>query len=145
MCRVGDHPDRAAWDAAMTAQVAAYDPELVVGAGFMKILGPVFLARFGGRVVNTHPALLPSFPGAHGVRDAMAYGVRVTGCTCHLVDAGVDTGPIIAQRAVEVRDDDTEDSLHAVSYTHLDVYKRQSPCCRATSSPPWVPPMRWTS
>lgn len=112
VCRVGDHPDRAAWDAAMRAQVAAYDPALVVGAGFMKILGPAFLARFGGRVVNTHPALLPSFPGAHGVRDAMAYGVRVTGCTCHLVDAGVDTGPIIAQRAVEVRDDDTEDSLH---------------------------------
>ncbi|QQS01345.1 MAG: phosphoribosylglycinamide formyltransferase [Austwickia sp.] len=112
VCRVGDRPDRGAWDAALAAAVAAYDPALVVGAGFMKILGPAFLDRFGGRVVNTHPALLPSFPGAHGVRDAMAYGVRVTGCTCHLVDAGVDTGPIIAQRAVEVRDDDTEESLH---------------------------------
>lgn len=112
VCAVGDHPDRAAWDAALTSAVAAYDPALVVGAGFMKILGPAFLAAFGGRVVNTHPALLPAFPGAHGVRDALAYGVRVTGCTCHLVDEGVDTGPIIAQRAVEVREDDTEDSLH---------------------------------
>ena len=112
VCRLADHVDRAAWDEALTAAVTAYDPTLVVGAGFMKILGPAFLARFGGRVVNTHPALLPSFPGAHGVRDAMAYGVRVTGCTAHLVDAGVDTGPIIAQRAVEVREDDTEESLH---------------------------------
>lgn len=112
VCRVGDHADRAAWDAALADAVAAYDPALVVGAGFMRILGPAFLARFGGRTINTHPALLPSFPGAHGVRDALAYGVKVTGCTCHLVDEGVDTGPIIAQRVVEVRDDDTEDSLH---------------------------------
>ena len=112
VCRVADHPDRAAWDAALTAAAAAYDPALVVGAGFMKILGPAFLAAFGGRIVNTHPALLPSFPGAHGVRDALAYGVRITGCTCHLVDAGVDTGPIIAQRAVDVLADDTEESLH---------------------------------
>jgi phosphoribosylglycinamide formyltransferase-1 len=78
----------------------------------MRILGASFLARFAGRVVNTHPALLPAFPGAHGVRDALAYGVRVTGCTVHLVDEGVDTGPIIAQRAVEVLDDDDEASLH---------------------------------
>lgn len=110
--RVRDHVDRAAWNEALAAQVAQYDPQIVVGAGFMKILGEAFLAQFGGRVVNTHPALLPSFPGAHGVRDALAYGVRITGCTAHLVDAGVDTGPIIDQRAVRVLDDDTEDSVH---------------------------------
>jgi phosphoribosylglycinamide formyltransferase-1 len=107
-----DFPDRPAWDAALARTVEVFDPELVVLAGFMRILGEPFLARFGGRVVNTHPALLPSFPGAHGVRDALAYGVRVTGCTVHLVDAGVDTGPIIAQAAVDVRDDDDEASLH---------------------------------
>nr|WP_261765645.1 phosphoribosylglycinamide formyltransferase [Actinotalea fermentans] len=108
----GDFPDRAAWDAALARTVEVFDPELVVLAGFMRILGEPFLARFGGRIVNTHPALLPSFPGAHGVRDALAYGVRVTGCTVHLVDAGVDTGPIVAQRAVEVLDGDDEAGLH---------------------------------
>jgi len=107
-----DFPDRAAWDAALARTVEVFDPELVVLAGFMRILGEPFLARFAGRVVNTHPALLPSFPGAHGVRDALAYGVRVTGCTVHLVDAGVDTGPIIAQRAVEILDGDDEAGLH---------------------------------
>ena len=110
--RVGDHADRAGWDAALTAATAAHRPDLVVSAGFMKVLGPTFLDRFGGRAINTHPALLPSFPGAHGVRDALAHGVKITGATCHLVDAGVDTGPILAQRAVEVREGDTEDSLH---------------------------------
>ncbi|RDI66647.1 phosphoribosylglycinamide formyltransferase-1 [Nocardia pseudobrasiliensis] len=109
---LGEHPDRAAWDAALTAAVAAFEPDLVVSAGFMKILGPAFLDRFGGRVINTHPALLPSFPGAHAVRDALAYGVRVTGSSVHLVDAGVDTGPILAQEAVPVRSDDDEDTLH---------------------------------
>lgn len=109
---VADHPDRASWDAALADAIGGHDPDLVVSAGFMKILGPAVLERFGGRVINTHPALLPSFPGAHGVRDAMAHGVKVTGCTCHYVDAGVDTGPIIAQRAVAVEDDDTEGSLH---------------------------------
>jgi phosphoribosylglycinamide formyltransferase-1 len=112
VCRVGDHPTRADWDAELTAAVAAHTPDLVVSAGFMKILGAAFLASFGNRCLNTHPALLPAFPGAHGVRDALAYGVRVTGCTVHLVDAGVDTGPIVAQAAVAVRDDDDEDSLH---------------------------------
>ncbi|WP_031516357.1 phosphoribosylglycinamide formyltransferase [Streptomyces sp. NRRL F-5123] len=110
--RVKDHPDRAAWDAALTAATAAYAPDLVVSAGFMKIVGKDFLAAFGGRIVNTHPALLPSFPGAHGVRDALAYGAKVTGCTVHFVDDGVDTGPVIAQGVVEVREDDTEDALH---------------------------------
>ena len=92
--------------------MAAHAPDLVVSAGFMKIVGKEFLARFGGRTVNTHPALLPSFPGAHGVRDALAYGARVTGCTVHFVDDGVDTGPIIAQGVVEVRDEDDEGALH---------------------------------
>jgi phosphoribosylglycinamide formyltransferase-1 len=110
--KVGDHADRAAWDLALAEATAAHDPDLVVSAGFMKIVGKEFLARFGGRFVNTHPALLPSFPGAHGVRDALAYGAKVTGCTVHFVDDGVDTGPVIAQRAVEVRPDDTEEALH---------------------------------
>ncbi|WP_419997308.1 phosphoribosylglycinamide formyltransferase [Streptomyces boninensis] len=109
---VKDHDDREDWDRALAEAVAAYEPDLVVSAGFMKIVGKHFLARFGGRFVNTHPALLPSFPGAHGVRDALAYGVKVTGCTVHFVDDGVDTGPIIAQGVVEVRDADTEETLH---------------------------------
>ena len=107
-----DFPDRAAWDAGMAEAVGVFAPAWVVSAGFMRILGARFLDRFPDRVVNTHPALLPSFPGAHGVRDALAHGVRVTGCTVHLLDAGVDTGPIIAQAAVEVADDDDEASLH---------------------------------
>ncbi|HTM83314.1 MAG TPA: phosphoribosylglycinamide formyltransferase [Mycobacterium sp.] len=110
--RLGDQPDRPAWDAAMTAATAEHRPDLVVSAGFMKILGQQFLSRFPGRVVNTHPALLPAFPGAHAVPEALAYGVRVTGCTVHLVDAGMDTGPILAQQAVEVLDGDTEETLH---------------------------------
>ncbi|MET9348204.1 phosphoribosylglycinamide formyltransferase [Streptomyces termitum] len=112
VCRVKDHATREEWDRALAAATAAHAPDLVVSAGFMKILGKEFLARFGGRVVNTHPALLPSFPGAHGVRDALAYGVKVTGCTVHFVDDGVDTGPIIAQGAVEVRESDDEAALH---------------------------------
>ncbi|GHA66679.1 phosphoribosylglycinamide formyltransferase [Streptomyces termitum] len=112
VCRVKDHATREEWDRALAAATAAHAPDLVVSAGFMKILGKEFLARFGGRVVNTHPALLPSFPGAHGVRDALAHGVKVTGCTVHFVDDGVDTGPIIAQGAVEVRESDDEAALH---------------------------------
>ncbi|MBC2591303.1 MULTISPECIES: phosphoribosylglycinamide formyltransferase [Rhodococcus] len=107
-----EHPDRAAWDRALTDAVAAHEPDLVVSAGFMKILGPTFLHRFGGRIVNTHPALLPAFPGAHAVPDALAYGVKVTGSTVHLVDSGVDTGPILAQEPVPVLDDDDEATLH---------------------------------
>ena len=110
--RLGDHPDRDAWDAAMTLATAAHEPDLVVSAGFMRILGPQFLSRFPGRVVNTHPALLPAFPGAHAVAEALAYGVKVTGCSVHLVDAGTDTGPILAQQAVPVFDDDDEATLH---------------------------------
>lgn len=110
--KVKDYATREEWDRALTEATAGYEPDLVVSAGFMKIVGKDFLARFGGRFVNTHPALLPSFPGAHGVRDALAYGVRVTGCTVHFVDDGVDTGPIIAQGVVEVRDEDDEAALH---------------------------------
>jgi phosphoribosylglycinamide formyltransferase-1 len=110
--RPADFPDRAAWDVALAEAVGVFTPTFVVSAGFMRILGAAFLTRFAGRVINTHPALLPSFPGAHAVRDALAHGARVTGCTVHLVDEGVDTGPIIAQRAVEVLDDDDEAMLH---------------------------------
>lgn len=104
--------DRAAWDASLAAQVAAHQPDLVVSAGFMKLVGPAFLARFGGRTINTHPALLPSFPGIHGARDALAHGVKVTGATLFLVDEGVDTGRILAQEPVRVLPDDTVESLH---------------------------------
>ncbi|HET8614487.1 MAG TPA: phosphoribosylglycinamide formyltransferase [Actinomycetales bacterium] len=110
--RLADHGDRAAWDAALAAQVAAHEPDLVLLAGFMKLCGRAFLDRFGGRTLNTHPALSPSFPGTRAPADALAYGVKVTGATLFVVDAGVDTGPVVAQRAVEVRDDDDVDSLH---------------------------------
>jgi len=105
--------DRAAWDTSLTERVAAHEPDLVVSAGFMKLVGPAFLARFGGRTINTHPALLPSFPGIHGPRDALAHGVKVTGATLFLVDEGVDTGRILAQEPVRVLPDDTVESLHA--------------------------------
>jgi phosphoribosylglycinamide formyltransferase 1 len=110
--RLADYPDRSGWDAALTEATAAHSPDLVVSAGFMKILGPQFLSKFEGRTLNTHPALLPAFPGAHGVADALAHGVKVTGCTVHLVDAGTDTGPILAQQPVPVLDDDDEETLH---------------------------------
>ncbi|HZC91624.1 MAG TPA: phosphoribosylglycinamide formyltransferase [Mycobacterium sp.] len=110
--RLADHPDRDAWDAALTEAAAAHSPDLVVSAGFMKILGPQFLSKFQGRILNTHPTLLPAFPGAHGVADALAHGVKVTGCTVHLVDAGTDTGPILAQQPIPVLDDDDEQTLH---------------------------------
>lgn len=103
---------RAQWNIALAESVAEHAPDLVVSAGFMRILGDEFLARWEGKTVNTHPALLPSFPGANGVRDALEYGVKVTGVTVHLVDRGVDTGPIIAQRAVEVLPGDTQQTLH---------------------------------
>ena len=109
---LGDYPDRRSWDDAIAEATGRHAPDLIVSAGFMKILGPAFLARFPGRVVNTHPALLPAFPGAHAVPEALGYGVKVTGCTVHLVDAGVDTGPILAQRAVDVLDGDDEEILH---------------------------------
>jgi phosphoribosylglycinamide formyltransferase-1 len=106
-----DYPDRTAWDHALTERISAYQPDLVVLAGFLKLVGPPFLARFGGRVLNTHNSLLPAFPGVHGPADALAYGVKVAGATLFFVDAGVDAGPIVAQVAVPVRDDDTVDTL----------------------------------
>ena len=111
-CAVADHPDRAAWDRALAAQIAAVEPDLVVSAGFMKLVGPAVLGAFGGRLINTHPALLPAFPGAHAVRDALAAGVAVTGATVHVVDAGIDTGPVLTQREVPVLPGDDEARLH---------------------------------
>lgn len=110
--RLKDHPDRASWDDALAKRVAGFAPDLVLLAGFMKLCGESFLARFGGRTINTHPALSPSFPGMHAPADALAYGVKVTGATVFVVDSGVDAGPVVAQRAVEVRDDDDVESLH---------------------------------
>jgi phosphoribosylglycinamide formyltransferase-1 len=109
---VSRHASRAVWDEALTARVAAFAPDLVVLAGFMKLVGPAFLAAFADRVVNTHPALCPSFPGMHGPADAVAYGVKVSGATLFLVDGGVDTGPILGQVAVPVLDDDSAETLH---------------------------------
>jgi len=109
---VGDFDSRADWDRALLAKVDECQPTLIVSAGFMRILGPSIVERWSNRIINTHPALLPSFPGAHAVRDALAYGVKVTGCTVHFVDHGVDTGPIIAQQAVTIFPDDSEQTLH---------------------------------
>lgn len=111
VCRVADYPTRADWDEALTAHVAAYDPELVVSAGFLKLVGSTFLRRFGGRYLNSHNALLPSFPGIHGPRDALDYGVKISGATLFVVDEGVDTGAIVAQVAVPVLAQDTEQDL----------------------------------
>ncbi|WP_235735921.1 phosphoribosylglycinamide formyltransferase [Nocardioides alcanivorans] len=110
--QVRDYESRDNWDRVLTKAVAGFEPDLVVLAGFMKLVGPTFIEAFGGRTVNTHPALSPSFPGMSGPADALEYGVKVTGCTLFVVDAGVDTGPIVAQSAVPVLDDDDVDSLH---------------------------------
>jgi phosphoribosylglycinamide formyltransferase-1 len=110
--RVSDFTSRGRWDISLTDTVAAFEPDLVVLAGFMKLVGPEFLGRFAGRVVNTHPALCPSFPGTTGPADALAYGVKVTGATLFVVDEGVDTGPIIAQTPVPVEDGDDVETLH---------------------------------
>jgi phosphoribosylglycinamide formyltransferase-1 len=109
---VGDFADRDAWNEALREAVRSHNPDWVLSAGFMRILSPEFLEAFPNRVINTHPALLPAFPGAQAVRDALAYGAKVTGATMHLVDEGTDTGPVLAQQAVEVKDGDTEESLH---------------------------------
>lgn len=111
VCKLGDYDSRAAWDHALAGFVAEHSPDLVILAGFMKLVGEAFLAEFGGRLVNTHPALLPSFPGAHGAQDALDYGVKLTGASLFLVDAGVDTGVILAQVAVPVEDGDDVESL----------------------------------
>jgi phosphoribosylglycinamide formyltransferase-1 len=111
-CRVTDHQEREAWDSALTGACAGFQPDLVVSAGFLKLVGKSFLDRFGGRFINTHPSLLPAFPGMNAVRDALAYGVKVTGCTVFMVDEGTDTGPVIAQETVRVSDDDDVAALH---------------------------------
>jgi phosphoribosylglycinamide formyltransferase-1 len=108
---VRDYADRASWDRALTQMCADFEPALVISAGFLKLFGPHFLEKLADKTINSHPALLPSFPGLHGVRDALAYGVKVTGCTVFFVDAGLDSGPVIAQAAVPVRDDDDEEML----------------------------------
>ena len=107
-----DFSDRSTWNRALASAVGAFNPDLVISAGFMRLLGPEFLEVFGTRTINTHPSLLPMFPGAHAVRDALAAGARMTGCTVHKIDAGVDTGPVIAQRMVAVDNNDTEETLH---------------------------------
>jgi phosphoribosylglycinamide formyltransferase-1 len=109
--RLSDYELREEWDDALARRLATYQPDLVISAGFLKLVGPAFLARFGDRYINTHNALLPAFPGIHGPRDALAYGVKIAGATLFFVDDGVDTGPIIAQVAVPVEDKDTEESL----------------------------------
>jgi phosphoribosylglycinamide formyltransferase 1 len=110
--RLKDHESRDEWDRALTKACLGHDPDLVVLAGFMKLVGPAFLAELGGRCVNTHPALSPAFPGMRGPADALAYGVKVTGATLFVVDEGVDTGAIVAQTAVPVLDDDDVETLH---------------------------------
>jgi phosphoribosylglycinamide formyltransferase 1 len=110
--KVRDFPAREAWDRALSDACARYQPDLIVCAGFMKLVGKAFLDRFAGRCLNTHPSLLPSFPGMHGARDALDYGVKVTGCTVFLLDEGVDAGPVLAQVCVPVADDDDEATLH---------------------------------
>jgi phosphoribosylglycinamide formyltransferase 1 len=110
--RLADFGSREAWDEALAVRCEQYEPGLIVCAGFMKLVGKAFLDRFAGRCLNTHPALLPSFPGMHGVRDALDYGVKMTGCTVFMVDEGVDAGPVLAQACVPVEDDDDEATLH---------------------------------
>ncbi len=129
---VSDFATRAEWDVALSERVDRYSPDLVVSAGFMKLVGPAFLDRFGGRMINTHPALLPSFPGVHAPRDALAHGVKVTGATIFLVDAGIDTGRILGQVAVPVLPDDTVDSLHE----RIKVVERQLLVDTVASWPP---------
>ena len=104
--------DRIAWDQSLATELRRLKPELIISAGFMKILGQEVLASYMGRIINTHPALLPLFPGAHAVRDALQAGVSETGATVHFVDAGIDTGQVIMQQQVTVEPDDTEALLH---------------------------------
>ncbi|WP_312856531.1 phosphoribosylglycinamide formyltransferase [Phytoactinopolyspora halotolerans] len=109
--RVSEYPARDAWDQALTEHVAAYEPDLVISAGFLKLVGPEFLERFEGRYINTHNSLLPAFPGMNGPKEALEYGVKLTGATLFFVDAGMDTGPILAQVSVPVLPDDDVETL----------------------------------
>lgn len=158
--RLGDHPDRPTWERALRDGMLPHAPEIVVLAGFMRVLSGEFVATWPGHVINTHPSLLPAFRGAHAVRDALVFGVKVTGSTVHLVDDQVDHGPIVAQRPIEVLPDDTEKSLHdrikAVEHElfpacirllcqdRLDLHERVvtiRPAARRTpSTPPATPP-----
>jgi phosphoribosylglycinamide formyltransferase-1 len=135
VCRVADFPDRAAWDRALAAAISEHRPDLVVSAGFMRIVGPAVLETYEGRLVNTHPALLPAFPGAHAVRDALAAGSTVTGASVHLVDAGVDTGRVLAQREVPVEPGDDEASLHERIKTQERVLLVETVAALATADP----------
>ena len=138
-CALRDHRDRATWDVALADAIAAHRPDLVVSAGFMKLVGSAVLARFGGRLLNTHPALLPAFPGAHAVRDALAAGAEVTGSTVHWVDAGIDTGPVIAQRAVPVLPGDDEVRLHE-RIKHVERELLVETVAELVTPPPTSPP-----
>ncbi len=111
-CILADHADRESWNRALAVKSGSFNADLVVLAGFMKLVGPAFLAAFPDRVLNAHPSLLPAFPGMHAPADALAYGVRISGCTVFLVDGGVDAGPIVAQQAVPVDVDDDVVALH---------------------------------
>jgi len=108
-----DYPDRASYDRALIEALRAASADWIVLAGFMRVLSSEFVEHFAGRIVNIHPSLLPAFPGVRAQRQALEYGAKVTGCTVHFVDAGVDTGPIILQRAIEIHDDDDEARLSA--------------------------------
>ncbi|HHT47721.1 MAG TPA: phosphoribosylglycinamide formyltransferase [Firmicutes bacterium] len=109
--RKAEYPSRESYDRALINYLQAKQIDLVVLAGFMRLVTPDFVAAFPNRIMNIHPSLLPAFPGRRGVADALAYGVKVTGCTVHFVDEGMDTGPIILQKALAVREDDTVASL----------------------------------
>jgi phosphoribosylglycinamide formyltransferase-1 len=135
------HADRAAWDRALAAELATRRPDWVVCAGFMKLLGPAVLDAFDGRIVNTHPALLPAFPGAHAVRDALAAGATTTGATVHLVDAGIDTGQVLVQRPVPVLPDDDEARLHErIKTVERELLVQTLDGLVATGLPPTVVP-----
>lgn len=112
VCDPRDFISREDWNVDLLRRLHGYQPDLIVSAGFMRIMGPNIIAAFPHRIINTHPALLPQFPGAHAVRDALEAGVEVTGCTVHYVDEGVDTGEVIAQVPIPVLPGDTEAALH---------------------------------
>jgi phosphoribosylglycinamide formyltransferase 1 len=137
---LADYADRAEWNATLAEAIAVHRPDLVLLAGFMRILDAATVSRF--EMINTHPSLLPSFPGGHAVSDALAHGVKVTGVTVHRVDAGLDSGPILAQAAVPVLDGDTADTLReriqaAEKPLFLDTIRR---LCRRVPSPSAVGP-----
>ncbi|WP_226380671.1 phosphoribosylglycinamide formyltransferase [Pseudonocardia sp. KRD291] len=137
--RMGEHPDRASWDRALLGRVRSHAPDMVVGAGFMKVVSAAFLDGIGAPMLNTHPSLLPAFPGAHAVRDALAAGVAVTGATVHRVDAGLDTGPVLGRAEVPVRPGDTATTLHERIKTQerrllVEVIRRLARADAATAS-----------